>query len=83
VLSSDEFAAWETHTGDERTRAFLRVWTAKEAYLKMLGVGLTQRLRDVDAHGAQTWGDWPPGCVTSVIDATPAAGFEARPAGLP
>jgi 4'-phosphopantetheinyl transferase len=48
VLNDEEHAAWST-VGDEREqlRAFLAVWTAKEAYLKALGIGITTRLRDV------------------------------------
>jgi phosphopantetheine--protein transferase-like protein len=48
VLDDEEHALWST-VGDEqeRLRSFLVVWTAKEAYLKALGIGITTRLRDV------------------------------------
>ena len=52
VLNDDEHAAWLAlgEDGDEQLRAFLRAWTAKEAYLKALGIGIATRLRDVPAR---------------------------------
>jgi 4'-phosphopantetheinyl transferase len=48
VLSDDEHAVWcSIDDPVDRLRAFLRAWSAKEAYLKALGVGITTRLRDV------------------------------------
>jgi 4'-phosphopantetheinyl transferase len=48
VLNDEEHAAWSTLANeDERLHSFLAVWTAKEAYLKALGIGITTRLRDV------------------------------------
>jgi 4'-phosphopantetheinyl transferase len=48
VLSDEEHAAWSAIAdAGERLRSFLAVWTAKEAYLKALGIGITTRLRDV------------------------------------
>jgi 4'-phosphopantetheinyl transferase len=81
ILRDDEFARWAALAGDEQLVAFLRVWTAKEAYLKLLGVGITRALRDVDVQGARTWPDWPDGCVTSVAAAGPVT--RARWAGVP
>ena len=51
VLSEPEHAAWAA-IADERDRlaAFLRAWTAREAYLKALGIGIVTRLRDVPAR---------------------------------
>jgi 4'-phosphopantetheinyl transferase len=73
TLRDDEYARWRSVAGDERVVAFLRSWTAKEAYLKMLGVGLTRSLRETPTRDAQTWPDWPRGCVTSVVAAPPGA----------
>ena len=48
VLGAEEHAAWRAlDDPDVRLRAFLRAWTAKEAYLKALGIGITTLLRDV------------------------------------
>jgi 4'-phosphopantetheinyl transferase len=81
VLRDDEFARWAALPETDRVVAFLRVWTAKEAYVKLLGVGITRALRDVDVTGAQTWAGWPTGCVTSVAAAGPVN--RARWAGVP
>ena len=51
VLNDEEHAAWlRLDDADEQLRSFLRVWTAKEAYLKALGIGIATRLRDVPAR---------------------------------
>ena len=51
VLNDEEHAAWLDLDDDaERLESFLRTWTAKEAYLKALGIGIATRLRDVPAH---------------------------------
>ena len=56
VLSDAEHAAWlAIEDADERLRSFLRAWTAKEAYLKALGIGIATRLRDVPSQ-AVGWG---------------------------
>ena len=47
VLTPEEFRAWRVVPPASRTTAFLRSWTAKEAYLKALGVGLVRPLRTV------------------------------------
>jgi 4'-phosphopantetheinyl transferase len=78
TLRDDEFARWQALTDEDRVVAFLRSWTAKEAYLKMLGVGLTRALRETPTHDAQTWADWPAGCITSVVAAPPGTFATAR-----
>ena len=51
VLNDDEHAEWVAlDDADEQLRSFLRSWTAKEAYLKALGIGIATKLRDVPAH---------------------------------
>ena len=51
VLNDEEHAAWlRLDDDDARLRSFLRTWTAKEAYLKALGIGIATRLRDVPAR---------------------------------
>jgi phosphopantetheinyl transferase len=48
VLNDEEHANWLAIADPtEQLRAFLRSWTAKEAYLKALGIGIVTRLRDV------------------------------------
>lgn len=51
VLDRTDLAAWRTRALQDRERAFLRAWTAKEAYLKALGVGVTRALAAVDPVG--------------------------------
>jgi 4'-phosphopantetheinyl transferase len=75
TLAPDDLAAWCDAPAGERLERFLRAWTAKEAYLKALGVGLTRRLRDVPVEPS----DWTiapitlEGAVASVaVDATDA-----------
>jgi 4'-phosphopantetheinyl transferase len=47
VLSDDEHTEWLDAEPPERVRAFLARWTAKEAYLKAIGAGITRPLREV------------------------------------
>jgi 4'-phosphopantetheinyl transferase len=47
VLDDAAFAEWGTQPDAERLTAFLRAWTAKEAYLKAVGLGLVRPLRTV------------------------------------
>ena len=47
-FSPSEVTALESLPDDERRRAFFRIWTLKEAYLKGCGDGLTRRLDAID-----------------------------------
>jgi 4'-phosphopantetheinyl transferase len=47
VMAPEQFDAWQRLDPDIRLDEFLRVWTAKEAYLKAIGLGIVTRLADV------------------------------------
>jgi 4'-phosphopantetheinyl transferase len=47
VLDTEDHADWLDLPDDEQLRAFLEAWTAKEAYVKAIGAGITVPLRDV------------------------------------
>lgn len=47
VLDDEASARWSALPEAERLRAFYEAWTAKEAYLKAVGVGVTRSLRSV------------------------------------
>jgi 4'-phosphopantetheinyl transferase len=40
-----EFQRWQALPADQKTRAFYRCWTRKEAYLKAIGEGIAHRLQ--------------------------------------
>jgi 4'-phosphopantetheinyl transferase len=50
VLSVEEHAEWLDAEPADRVRAFLTRWTAKEAYLKAIGAGITRPLREVPCN---------------------------------
>lgn len=52
TLDAEQLAAWRAAPEAEQLADFLRVWTAKEAYLKGLGRGITVRLSEVPAQPA-------------------------------
>jgi 4'-phosphopantetheinyl transferase len=52
TLAAEQLAAWRAAPEAEQLVAFLRVWTAKEAYLKGLGRGIMVRLSEVPAQPA-------------------------------
>lgn len=56
VLAPSERAALEGLPPSARPRAFLELWTAKEAYLKALGLGLSREPGDIAADfGGETF----------------------------
>ena len=59
TLSAAEWAEWRRYPAEVRTRAFLRLWTRKEACLKVDGRGLRRDLRQVpvgsDMDGGLRW----------------------------
>ena len=46
-MAPEEFDAWEPLAADAQLDQFLRIWTAKEAYLKAIGLGIVTRLAKV------------------------------------
>lgn len=64
VLGEEEHRAWiAVEDPPERLRSFLRSWTAKEAYLKALGIGITTPLREVPG-AVEGWSM----CALEVVD---------------
>jgi 4'-phosphopantetheinyl transferase len=62
AFTAEEQAALAPLSGPARERGFLRLWTAKEAALKALGVGMQRPMRDVvlpnvalDTLAAEAW----------------------------
>jgi 4'-phosphopantetheinyl transferase len=49
IMSPADHQDFQKFSGRERTAAFFRVWTAKEAYLKAVGLGLPGGLKEVAA----------------------------------
>ena len=47
VLAAGDHADWLDRPASEQLHAFLEQWTAKEAYLKAIGAGITRPLREV------------------------------------
>lgn len=60
---------------------FLRVWTAKEALLKAVGLGLTVELAEMNVTPALEGGDWQGYTLTRVPLELPWVGHVAVPAG--
>ncbi len=49
-LSDQEQEQVKAQSADDQPRAFLQTWTCKEAYLKAIGLGLTQSMRTVEVQ---------------------------------
>src|SRR5262249_26017884 len=69
VLDGEDHADWLDLPESEQLRAFLDRWTAKEAYVKAIGAGITVPLRDVPIE-PEGWTvarfESPPGTVAPV-----------------
>lgn len=61
VLNDRELAYLERTRAEDRERLFFHFWTAKEAYLKLLGTGLSLEPRKVSL---QLGSNFPVGCET-------------------
>ena len=57
ALTPEEYEAWRVVPRTSRTIEFLRNWTAKEAYLKAIGLGIVRPLRTVSAR-PEGWSVW-------------------------
>ncbi len=47
TLNTEEIDRWRAEPDDDRLVSFLQLWTAKEAYLKAIGIGIATDLREV------------------------------------
>jgi hypothetical protein len=68
TMTPIEYDEWRALPGAERLDAFLRTWTAKEAYLKATGHGLARPLRETPAMPAG-WRTFPFAPATDVVGA--------------
>jgi 4'-phosphopantetheinyl transferase len=74
VLDEPAHARWATVPEAERLTAFLAAWTAKEAYLKAVGLGLVRPLRSVPLEPD----GWTVASFGPVPDAVASVAIEGR-----
>lgn len=55
VLDPTDHAEWSALSGERALASFLEAWTAKEAYLKATGEGITRRLSGVPRAATPGW----------------------------
>jgi 4'-phosphopantetheinyl transferase len=79
-FSAAETAAVLARTGADRDRAFLRVWTQKEAYLKAIGLGVGMPLAGVGTEPEPTR---PPRLVAISGDPAEAARWSLLEVAIP
>jgi 4'-phosphopantetheinyl transferase len=83
TMTPTEYDEWRALPGDEQLDAFLRTWTAKEAFAKATGHGLVRPLRETPAApaGWRAFAFAPATDVvgTVVVDAPDAVAPVARP----
>lgn len=48
ILSSSELESYQVLSPDERLKAFYQLWTAKEAYVKSLGIGFEMEPHEIE-----------------------------------
>lgn len=53
TLDEREFASLEDLSGDRLEKAFFKYWTAKESFVKYLGIGLTVRPAEINSTYAE------------------------------
>jgi 4'-phosphopantetheinyl transferase len=63
VCTPEEHRAWRAFPPDRQLIEFLHLWTAKEAYLKAIGLGVVRSLREVPSR--------PVGWSVRAVDAEP------------
>ncbi|MFD7257529.1 4'-phosphopantetheinyl transferase family protein [Streptomyces sp. NPDC059874] len=64
LTAAEREAVMALPEGPDRTTAFLRCWTRKEAVLKALGIGLTTDLTALESRG---WAEGPAHVTTSAL----------------
>jgi 4'-phosphopantetheinyl transferase len=73
-FTATERTWWSKHDEDDMAGAFLRIWTRKEAYVKLRGSGLATPLEEIDTI------EWTDGaCVEDPLDANRSMRIVAPP----
>lgn len=82
VLAADEYEAWSSLEEDSALRSFLVHWTAKEAYLKATGEGISRPMAGVASSAPPGWSVARPSVggtyIATVMAEAPEARFRTR-----